>query len=415
MNLAIRAMCAVLLGAAAACSGEAPVPSIPAETITLGGAAFDAYQAPGATFRIVCQKPCPVPAPDIFALHAGMTRAKEALVALAGLDVLPAAAPVDVHITADQACAQFTTLAGYSTVGPDSRGYLCLFTWEWSHPPKPYVAEPIDDKLEHQMLFVHEYSHVLFFGRHEVSWESVVRAISYRVTGFIVDPCDSRLTAYAARLVRELCMQDGFSYADLALSLQALDAIYQAGGGEADPVANMMATPKPPTSVYQWRRLLDQRLGKPTLKVFMDADEVSYNRLGDSVTIMPGGGRFELYRGALVLDVPAGAVPAPLEVTARSVSRLGSAGLVAGWEEFAFTTVEDLEPRTATFAQPVTLSVVYDARRLPAGRDPQTLRLLAGSDPMSMAVVSGSTTDVAAATVRGSIGGLGYFFIGPQP
>jgi len=401
---------AVLL-AAAACSGETAHPVIPVETVQLSGAQFDAYRLAGDTFRIVCQQPCPVPPPSIFALHVGMTRAKDAVLALTGIDALPELAPVDVHITADAVCPKSTIFAGYSTIGPNAHGLLCLFTWESSQGG--HVPPFIDDEITHQTLFAHEYSHVIFFGRHEVSWESVVRAISYRVTGFIPDPCDLRLTDYSARLIRELCVQDGFSYSDLAPSLQALEAVYQAGLGEADPGSVSFAGTHPPTSVYQWRKILDRRLGKLTLAAFMDADELPWNALGDSVTLTPAGGRFALYRGALTLDLPAGAIDAPIDVTARCPRHLGS--LSPGWEDFVFATVVDLEPRSATFSQPATLTLAYDRRVVPTSHDPATLRLMAGTDVREMHLVPGSTTDVAAATVQGAVQGLGYFFAEPPP
>ncbi len=397
-------------------SNHPPPSAIAKQTVTLSGANYASYAEPGDTFRVVCQEPCPVAEPTILALHAGMSHGKRLLVGLAGIDVLPSLAPVDVHISADSMCGPFDVgIGGFSALGPDFRGTLCLFTYEWSHPPPPYLPDPLLPEtavtLERQMLFVHEYAHVLLFGRHYVSWEGVVRALSFHVSGFIVDPCDPLMKSYRASVPYELCTQDGFGFQHLAPSLLALDALYQGGGGDADPAHSPIPGGKPETSVYQWRQILDGLLGWSTLKAFMDADEVPYNLLGDTVTITTDGGRFALYRGAVVLDVPAGAVASQITVTTPPVARLGS--LPLGWETFAFSNVEELQPVTTVFARPATLTLRYDPRFVPAGGDEQTLRLHAGADPASVSVVAGSTVDVGAKTVSGTISGLGYFFAAP--
>ncbi len=397
-------------------SDHPPPSAIARQTVTLEGAGYASYGDPGDTFRVVCQDPCPVAEPVILALHAGMSHAKRVLVGLAGIDVLPSLAPVDAHITADDVCGPFSVAAaGFAKLGADQRGTLCLFTYEWSDPPPPYVPEPLVGDtavmLERQGLFVHEYAHLLFFGRHYLSWEGVARALSYHVTGLAVDPCDPTMQEYAASVPYRLCTEVGFGFQHLAPSLQALDAIYEAGAGDADPAHSPITSGKPETTVYQWRQVLDGLLGNPTLKAFLDADEVSYNLLGDSVILTPDGGRFELYRGAVVLELPAGALTAPVTVTTPPVARLGS--LPPGWETFAFSTAEELQPTSTVFASPATLTLRYDTRDLPSGGDERSLGLYAGADVGSVVPVGSSAVDVAAKTVSGTVGGLGWFFAGP--
>jgi len=399
-------------------SNSPPPSTLSKELVTLQGATFASYGGAADGFRVVCHEPCPIAEPVLLALHAGMSHGKRVLVQLAGIDVLPPLAPVDVHVTADPVCGPFSTaIGGYSTLGPDFRGRLCLFTWEWSHPPPPYLPRPlrVDTAvtLEEQMLFVHEYAHLLFFGRHYISHESVPRALSYHVSGFIVDPCDSRLVTYLAHLPYQLCTQLGFGFQHLAPSLRALDALYQAGKGEGAAGHSPISGGLPETTVYQWRQILDGLLGKDTLPAFLAADEYLYNLLGDTVTLTPAGGRFELYRGAVVLELPAGAVGAPVVVTTPPVFTLYA--IPPGWENFAFSIAEQLEPAATVFARPGTLTLRYDPRYLPSGGAEDTLRLYAGASPMSLAVVGGSTVDVVAKTVSGPIDRLGTFFAAPGP
>src|SRR6185369_17171441 len=113
----MRALAPALL--VAAFGATAAPPAVPYTLIQLQGkqggpftgapVTYRAYQAPGDTFRIVCQEPCAIAEDLIFAAYAGFKPAKEQLVALAGIDSLPGLQPFDIHLNGDSWCGPYHT------------------------------------------------------------------------------------------------------------------------------------------------------------------------------------------------------------------------------------------------------------------------------------------------------------------
>jgi hypothetical protein len=384
------------------------VPPVPKSQVMIEGKSYDAYQDPAETFRIVCQTPCAIDEATIFAKYAGMREAKHLLIDATGIDTLPQLLPIDVHLAADDACGPFNpNVAGDAGQYPtDKRGRLCLFAVENGMRPPPWVPDPLVPatavQLDHQVLFVHEYTHTIFFGRHFVSWEDVARALSYSVTGIYTNLCDRELDSIGAHLTYRLCKEDGLTPAQLKQSLIALDALYQEDKGELTDFGTSPEFPHVPTSVAQWRILLDGITGKPTTQAFIDAG-VRYNALGDEVTLTPAGGTFTLYGGRVRFDLPADAVAAPVTVTARNGIRVDSTPHNSA---LAFGTVEAFTPDNTVFAKPAMLTITFD---------PQDLNGTSAAGATILgSTARDSSVDATKHTVTATIDGLGRFWVDTQ-
>jgi hypothetical protein len=135
-----------------------------------------------------------------------------------------------------------------------------------------------------QYFPLHEYMHTIFFGRisgqagsfqdykAEFLHDFVVPLPSYAIG--ILDPagfCSYRDQLapgdYGGWLISELCRQNGFKLTDLALSLNALDSLYQSGGGQV----YVEGYKHPVPSVAQYRDILNHILGSDTTNAFAAA------------------------------------------------------------------------------------------------------------------------------------------------
>lgn len=398
-------------------AGTPPVESsVPMERVTLQGSPYLAWHRPGDTFRIVCAEPCPVEEPYIQARYAGFLAVKDELLSLTGIDVLPRMTPVDIHLAGDSICGaasdQFagTSFMNWSAseVGPGSN--VCLWDLEASQRPPPYVARPltVENALarDNQVLLVHEYSHILFFLRHELSYEWLVRALSYRVGGLAPSLCDTMNHEFSPT-AWELCQRTGFDFKQLAASLSELDALYAAGAG----TENMYAGVPRSTTVYQFRRVLDRLTGSATLAAFIAGGELRANQCGDSARFTPEGGVVGMYQDAVRWELPAGALSASVDVQPGSW-RTGKL-VPDAWNDFMWANDYDFEPASLSFAAPARLTLRYDPRLIPAGGTEASLTLYrAGSYgyvPMADAQVDG-----AAHTVSATVPGLGRYVLAPR-
>jgi hypothetical protein len=255
---------------------------IPASSVQIEGAAYQAYQMPGDPFRIVCQEPCSLDQEYIFAEYAGFKIAHALLLELTGIDTLAELQPVDMHLDVyDSVCGELP--GGHANVYADKhQAYTC------SDGPGYYPT--LEEKIrmaaqpDGQYFPLHEYMHTLFFGRivgkagsfSDVKafflHDYVVPVPSFAVG--ILDPArfctyrnDLAPGDYGGWLISELCTRNGFELADLARSLVALDDLYQSGGGQVPQESYQ----HPAATFVQYRDILNELLGSDTTGAFAEA------------------------------------------------------------------------------------------------------------------------------------------------
>jgi hypothetical protein len=101
-----------------------------------------------------------------------------------------------------------------------------------------------------------------------------------------------------------------------------------------------------------------------TVSLTVDA----YAPLEDSFLVGSDGGRFELFDGTVVIEIPAGAVQAGVEITVTALE----APDVAGFDIIPGTLFE-FSPAGITFDPPAQLTITFDPDLVPAGADLGTL------------------------------------------
>lgn len=384
---------------------------LPKSQAILEGTPYVLFQAPGDPFRIVCQQPCAIADDLIFAKYAGFKAAHARLIALMGVDVPKELQPVDIHLNADAACGKYepgvTTGFAAVTPGPAGRGMICLFDVEKVNRARPFTPQNAV-LLEDQLLAVHEYAHVIFFRRHDVSYEDVVKAASFYVASSLTNPCDPALNQpNQGKLVYELCRRNGFQYAHLAPALKELDALYQTNQGLLRTGA-----PRPTTAVYQLRAILNRLLGGDTLPAFVTAGFLPVV-LGDMGMLTPSGGKLAFVNGFITLEIPAGAVSQPVTVY---MVRLPAAPQPPGGRRHNFDFDFQLLPLDLTFAKPGHITVQYDPARLkyagmwiPEGQVSENTLQLGRIVNNAWQGVPGSSPNPANKTVGASLNSLGQF------
>jgi hypothetical protein len=128
----------------------------------------------------------------------------------------------------------------------------------------------------------------------------------------------------------------------------------------------------------------------------------------DGAMIGPAGGTVTLAGGAVVLTIPAGALPTPTPITA--VPRAGAAPVVpTGWQLAG--AFYDLGPDGLTFAQPVTVTMRFDAPSLPAWGMTGDLGILRQHGGQ-WSTLNNLQVNVAAGTVSGTTTGFSGFGVG---
>ncbi len=366
---------------------------------TLNGVAFVIYrETTEPSFRFACQAPCPIPDGTLRSALTGFRNAKALLIPLWGIDVLPELAPVDILFERNTLCtsapgsavAYATTYRPYGSGGP-LRGLVCLFQWdrfvagalgaEW------FTPEHAGD-LERQVLILHEYGHVILYQRHFASYENVVTYYSFRATGALPlpqGPCTGEPLASFAPLINVLCVVYGMDDAEQRASWQALDQVYQQGGGYG-----LNGGTDRRTSISQWRRELDRATGRSTAGAFVLGNGASPQSAGAEFDLTPAAARIDAVDGRFRLDVPAGAVSqaTPMKLEA------GTCG--ASHPNLDFALVFDLVAGNhrnhaplpwPIFNAPVQLRYAFAHARFDSV-EPRSLRLYRLSAPCSTGVVS---------------------------
>jgi hypothetical protein len=386
------------------------------ELVTIHGRPYIAYQAPGSSFRVVCAEPCAIDDRYLQARYQGFRRVHAHLVAAMGIDVLPELRPVDLHLTADAECVATTLFSGYSWWDrrDPAKPAVCLFELEGAAAPPPIVARPLTEEnalaLRNQVLAAHEYGHTILFKRHIVSHEWLVQSLSFFVTDLASTPCDLMFSRFtSAATAYQLCERNGFRFEDLAPSLQEIDALYHSGQGYPDWFGE--------TTTSQLRHILDRRLGSSTFQAFLDGGYLPPMIGEDRITITPAGGRLAVYGGWVTLDVPAGAVAAPITIddyplfAAMPLSQ-------PEWLPFQFATNYPLAAQgvQTPLAQPISITIRYDPALIPAGGDPSRLGIY-GSTVMPAYSVAATNVvvDQVNHTVTGQIRALATYALAPSP
>jgi len=265
---------------------------------TLQGAPYTTYQEPGeATYRIVCQTPCPIPLATLQAASDGFRAARTQLLALSGLDTLAALQPVDMAFEGNSLCPYVPGVSGYSSTyfpygtapGQPRRAKSCLFLWNYQQAGQiDYFTPAQAGLMSSQTLAIHEYAHSIFFDRHRQSYEDFVRYWSYAITGNVPLPdgmCSENLVTYMAPMMYEVCQRFGATDADLRFALARLDDLYTQGLGYHGPT----------TSVAQLRAAFDERFGTYTGGMFFDLGYAP-QRIGGTFQgdeISPGSGLYD--------------------------------------------------------------------------------------------------------------------------
>lgn len=417
-----RAVVAALFASAICGSAafSATYPPVSSSVVTIKGdwfghttpsAQYRAYQNPGDTFRIICPEPCAVDPNVIAGFHFGFSQAQQLTVQFFGLDILPSLKPMDLHIANDTWCGSYQPgFTGDSSVYPAYSGLTTAYGCFWyaNRPDffEPFTADNVAS-VSYHLLTVHEYSHPVFFGRHYFSYEDVVKAASFDVSGIggaapITDPCAAHLYDVSqGRLIWSLCHLNGFSYADFPPAMQQLDALFQSGHGAIDQgVPNT-------TSVYQFRKILNGVLGGDTRDAFLSS-LIAPGEVEDDATLPGGGGVAWFLGGWISLDLPPQAV---VGSPAVHVAALYSLPVGATFANLDFNTIYSFTPAPG-FSKPATLRIKYDPSLLNYGFVPaireETLKLyrLVGN---SWQAVAGSRVDTINSEVVAPVTSLGTF------
>lgn len=368
------------------------------------GVFYRGYQAPGETFRIVCQDPCRIEENLIFAKYAGFKAARQRLVEAAGIDILPQIAPFDLHLNADSWCGPYNpALAGdASTYGQQSglrNSFGCFWDVEKTDRARPFTPENAV-KVEDQLLAVHQYAHTLFFRRHEFSYEDLAVALSIYVSGNNdappgADACDFRVRPYNG-VVYELCQQNGFVYSDLAPGLRELERLFRAGLGAFEGGR---------TSHAQYRAILDRLLGSSTAPAFL-ASHFTPPQVGGMAVAGPGGGRIPIIEDWVWLDAPPSTLPRD------TVIQLGGVSTAPYHPTLFLPWIFSFMPADLALLRPVRLTLRYDLASYPPGVQENSLKLLR-LDAGNWVAVPGAQLDTAAKTVSATIGSLGVYALFP--
>lgn len=244
-------------------------------------ATYDAYLSPFSDIRVVCQQPCKVPEQLLMAQLVGAQLALDKLLDVTQLDVLDSLKPVDIHVSSDHECGDYETRKAedgyvylFAGTRTDERGggsYMCLWDFERENLTIPF-NEMTASKIERQVGFVHEYTHILFYDRSFHSPEDFAKGLSFYVSGlghgadsyeaqerglpFYSEPvttaCDPDLEAWAPDLY-SLCMKCGFDFRDTAKVLMRINELYV--NGEGEEVEGRVSIP-------QFRAILEEIVGK---------------------------------------------------------------------------------------------------------------------------------------------------------
>ena len=365
----------------------------------LQGANYVTYrESTDPTFRFACQSPCPIPDATLRSALTGFRAAKGLMFQLWGIDVLPELAPVDIMFEGNALCPALGSASGYAstyqpygTSGP-RRGIVCLFHWDrflagvfgadWFTPERA-------GDLARQVLILHEYGHVILFGRHSASYENVVTYYSFRATGAVPlpqGPCTGDPLASFAPLINLLCVLYAVDDEDQRASWLALEQIFQQGGGYGPSGAGDRRT-----SISQFRQELDRRTQRSTGSAFVLAGAAAPQQAGAQLSLTSVAARIDTLDGRFRLDVPGGAVSQPTAL------KLEAASCGASHPNLDFSIAFDLvaaNHRNASplplpvFNAPVQMRYSFAHARIDPAVELRSLRLYRLSAPCNSGAVS---------------------------
>jgi Ig-like domain-containing protein len=258
-----------------------PITTIPSKTENIFGTSYLVYHTDPDPFRLVCPAAgCGLDERLIDAIYAGAKVRLQKLVRMAGVDVVDGLRPVDIHLVRDGVCTRSTgewgSAGSYPGHARDS-SVICLYADETGtflqtgafgavqvDPYNPLTPETAI-RLGGAGVIGHEYAHVLFFNRHQLSPEEYVNTLDYASTLGAADPayldlCEPRHRSSEGPLY-DLCAQLGFTLADFRQSLIDLDRLERGGFGETSGV----------TSVNQHRAVIQALIGKDPYGIFQAA------------------------------------------------------------------------------------------------------------------------------------------------
>ncbi len=252
---------------------------IPASEIWIDDEPYQAYQASGDPFQLVCPSPCPFDPQLIYAQYAGFRSAHDILIRLTGVDTLPELQPVDIHIASDGKCGKLeeSESLAYANYDDHFRAYACTFIFEYFEGAGGTAYSPEDAvRLDRQAIPIHEYLHTVFFGRTSMTIGAFHDFVT-PVALFVWDErpeedffCDYHPQTppgdMGGYLLQELCRRNGLDWEKLALSLVELDRVYRSGEGKLEE-----GFQHPVPSMVQLRESFNRVLGSDTSQAFIHA------------------------------------------------------------------------------------------------------------------------------------------------
>lgn len=128
----------------------------------------------------------------------------------------------------------------------------------------------------------------------------------------------------------------------------------------------------------------------------------------DGAVVGAGGLTFSDISGKLTIAVPPGAVAQPMSLTVEPASNPSSSVRLLGGSAFT------IGPAAVSFAQPVAITIAYDASLVPSGYAESELQLYEVTGG-GWQLVEGSAADTDAKTVTGSVSGAGTFAVMARP
>jgi Tol biopolymer transport system component len=133
------------------------------------------------------------------------------------------------------------------------------------------------------------------------------------------------------------------------------------------------------------------------LKFRIEKGAVSVIANGSSASIGSTGGTVSASDASATLDIPAGALPAPLDFTI-SPAAAAPAGTISG-----LAPIVDLGPTGTTFNAPVVLTLPFEPSKLPPGVPASALGVYTADGANGWVPVAGSVVDEATGTVSAPI------------
>ncbi|GAB4182520.1 MAG: hypothetical protein Tsb002_03970 [Wenzhouxiangellaceae bacterium] len=162
-----------------------PAAAVPFSNQTVGKHTYRVVSVPGAPFRVICEQPCDIPDEVLLAEFEYFGQAHDTLFDFAGFDVLPQNQPVDFFVHAPGYCAPLGNFGGYSHHGsplsPAGQGST-VCNYRWHHALNQPNQQPLDffiERLDKQVINIHEYLHILYFDRFVFNDEDSIQGLSW--------------------------------------------------------------------------------------------------------------------------------------------------------------------------------------------------------------------------------------------